>query len=161
MTTALLAIRPISADDGDALVRFHGRLSPETQRRRFLVYHPVLAAREVERFTHVDHRRREALVAESGGNIVGVARFDRIGADCAEVAIVVADQWQRLGVGASLLRRLADRAREEGVRAFVADTLPDNVAVDRFLAGVGAVSERVVEDGVARLRIELDAGGAP
>ena len=159
--TARPVIRPIGPGDADALVRFHAGLSPETQRRRFLVYHPVLAAGEVEWFTHVDHRRREALVAESGGDIVGVARYDRFGGDCAEVAIVVADDWQRLGIGTSLLRGLADRAREEGVRAFVADTLPENAGVGRLLAVVGAVGDRVVEDGVASLRIELDAGGAP
>ena len=159
--TALLTIRPIEPGDAAALVRFHARLSPETQRRRFLMYHPELAAYEVERFTSVDHHAREALVAESDGEIAGVARYDRAGGEQAEVAVVVADEWQRLGVGTSLLRRLAERAREEGIHTFAADTLPENAAIDRLLRAAGVVTERAVEDGVARLRIQLDAGGVP
>lgn len=158
--TALLTIRPIDASDGEALVRFHARLSPETQRRRFLMYHPELAAREVAWFTHVDHDTREALVAEAGGEIAGIARYDRVGPHDAEVAIVVADEWQRLGVGTALLERLTERARESGVTAFTADTLPENVAIERLLRHTGAVSERVVDDGVARLRIDLAGGSA-
>ena len=157
--TPLLTIRPMEAEDGDALVRFHARLSPETQRRRFLMYHPVLAEREVEWFTHVDHRRREALVAEFDGEIAGVARYDRVSPTDAEVAIVVADEWQGLGLGTTLLERLTERASAEGITTFVADALPENVAIERLLDRVGAVTERVVEDGVARLRIDLTGGG--
>lgn len=154
-TVALLTIRPIEGTDGAALERFHAGLSAETQRRRFLMYHPALDRSEVAWFTHVDHTDREALVALADGSIIGVARYDRVAPREAEVAVVVADEWQRLGTGTALLARLAERARTAGVTTFVADTLPENVAVERLLARVGAVADRVVEDGVARLRIDL------
>ena len=105
-------IRPISPSDGDALVRFHDGLTNDTTRMRFFSLHPHLTPGEVERFTHVDHHDREALVALDGPDIIAVGRFDRLpGTDDAEVAFVVADGWQGEGVGTHLLEELAQRAR--------------------------------------------------
>ena len=81
--------------DAGRLVRFHHTLSPETTRLRFFTFHPELSPKEVDRFTHVDHVDREALVAVVNGEIIAVARFDRLpGGDDAEAAFVVADSWQ-------------------------------------------------------------------
>ena len=118
-------IEPMRASDVDRLDQFHHTLSGETIRLRFFGVHPALSDQELHRFTHVDHVDREALVAVHDGEIVGVARFDRLrdGGDEAEVAFVVADAWQGRGLGTVLFERLAARARQLGVRRFVADTL--------------------------------------
>lgn len=150
------SIRPIGPYDADALRAFHKRLGPETTRRRFLVYHPDLSPAEVAWFTTVDHARREALVATVGGAIVGVARYDRTGPHDAEVAIVVADEWQRRGVGTALLAALRDRALRAGVTEFRADALPENDAIVRLVARAGAVHDRAVDDGVASFRVRLE-----
>ena len=121
-------IEPMRASDVDRLDQFHHTLSGETIRLRFFGVHPDLSDQELHRFTHVDHVDREALVAVHEGEIVGVARFDRLsdGGDEAEVAFVVADAWQGRGLGTVLFERLAARARQLGVRRFVADTLFHN-----------------------------------
>jgi RimJ/RimL family protein N-acetyltransferase len=137
VATRAPAIRPIAPDDADALLRFHHGLSAETARRRFLVFHPELSEREVRWFTTVDHDRREALVATDGDDIVGVARYDRLADGTAELAIVVTDAWQRQGVGTGLLTALVERGRAAGVATFVAETLPENVAIHRLLDRVG------------------------
>ncbi len=59
---------------------FHGRLSEDTVYARFFSSKPTLSAAEVERFTHVDHDDRVALVAELGDRLVAVARYDRTAA---------------------------------------------------------------------------------
>lgn len=74
---ATIHVRPISADDGPALVALHGRLSPATVYRRFFSPRRVLSDAEVLRFTHVDHRDRFALVGELDGRLAAVARYDR------------------------------------------------------------------------------------
>ena len=80
--------------------------------------------------TDVDHRDHEALVAlaPGSGQLVGVARFIRNPRepDQAEVAVTVIDSWQRRGLGAALLRELAQRAAEEGIRHFTAEILAEN-----------------------------------
>jgi len=146
--------------DAERLVRFHAGLSPETVYRRFFSLHPQLSPDELYRFTHVDHRDREPIVASDGTEIVAVARFDRSpDPTVAEVAFVVADPWQGRGLGSLLFRRLAERARAVGVRRFVADTLPENgrmLAVFHH-AGVPVASSH--SDGVVHLELVLDPAG--
>jgi GNAT superfamily N-acetyltransferase len=124
---AALRIRPIRADDADALVRFHDGLSRESQYLRFYSTHPHLSAREVLRFTVVDYRNRLALVIETGGDLIAVGRFDRlVGTSSAEVAFAVADAYHHRGLATLLLQRLAGAARDRGIDRFFAETLPMN-----------------------------------
>ncbi len=124
---ATVRIRSIRPDDDDALRTFHARLSSESIVLRFFGPHPRLSEDEVRRFTQVDGIDRLALVAEHASEIVAVARYDRPpGSDEAEMAFVVADAWQHLGLGTILLQRLAEAGRLQGVRWFVADTLTEN-----------------------------------
>lgn len=118
-------VRPMEPTDADALVRFHGRLSNETTYRRYFGVHPTLRPAELERFTHVDHVDREAVVACDGdGDIVGVGRYDRTpGTTEAEGAFVVRDDWQGLGLGGVLLRHVIDHAKANGMNALTAETL--------------------------------------
>jgi GNAT superfamily N-acetyltransferase len=87
-----------------------------------------LDERQLAYLTEVGHRDHEALLAidPRTGSCAGVARFVRVGADVAEPAIVVADHWQRLGLGTALLEQLAARVREEGVTRFSAVLLAGN-----------------------------------
>ena len=151
-----VALLPMGPDEGARLVRFHDRLSPETTRRRFFAVHPELSPDEIHRFTHVDHVDREAIIAVADGEIVAVARFDRIGGGAdAEVAFVVADSWQGRGLGPVLLSRLADRAGALGVARFVAETLHDNRRMLSVFRDAGyPVTERL-EDGVVDVTIDL------
>jgi RimJ/RimL family protein N-acetyltransferase len=153
---SVVALLPMVPHEAERLVRFHGRLSAETTRRRFFSVHPELSSTELERFTRVDHIDREAFIAVGDGEIVGVGRFDRLGdRDTAEVAFVVVDSWQGRGVGTALFAHLVDRARELGVSRFVAETLPENgpmLAVFRH-AGL-PITERLAR-GVVDVIIEL------
>ncbi len=130
--------------DDERLVRFHNGLSADTTRRRFFSIHPELTPEEIHRFTHVDHVDREAIVVSSEGDIVAVARFDRIGAGTdAEMAFVVADGWQRRGLGSALLAWLVTRARELGITRLVAETMSDNFGMLAVFRGAGLpISER-------------------
>ena len=119
--------RPVRPDDGPLFCRLWDRLSPETVYRRFhapLRRPPADASRLVE----VDHDLREALVAVVGGEVVGVARYDRSPTDpaTADVAVVVEDGWQGVGVGRQLLTELTGLAARRGVRTLTADVQADN-----------------------------------
>ena len=123
-------IRPIGPADEAGLRAFHDALSSSTVYLRFFSLHPHLSDREVTRFTHVDYQNRLALVVETGGRMIGVGRFDRLApSDEAEVAFVVADDFQHHGIGHLLLRHLVEAARPRGIRCFVADTLAGNRAM--------------------------------
>ena len=123
-------VRPIRRDDGERLVAFHARLSPESVYYRFFSPKPRLTDKEIEKFTTVDFVDRAALVAMLGDDVVAVARFDRWpGTDEAEVAFVVDDVHHGRGISTLLLEHLVAIAIERGIRRFTAEVLPDNRAM--------------------------------
>jgi RimJ/RimL family protein N-acetyltransferase len=151
-----VAIRPVSTLDGGALRQFHEGLSNETTRMRFFVTHPCLTEAEVERFTHVDHHEREALVMTDDCHIVGVARYDRVpGTDDAEVAFVIADGWQGHGAGPHLLGQLVARARDEGISRFAADTLCENHRMRKVFRHSGLIARSTMDGDVIRVVLDL------
>jgi GNAT superfamily N-acetyltransferase len=129
-----LTIRPISIGDVERLARLFTRLSPESVHFRFFspIARPPRAA--LLRLADVDHRRRDALVALDGDEIVAVARYDgrvddnREASNQAEIAMTVEDSWQHRGLGKCLAVRLAALAADRGYDTFVATMLPDNRA---------------------------------
>jgi GNAT superfamily N-acetyltransferase len=155
----VLTIRPIRPDDEDGLGRMFRRLSPDTVYRRFLS--PVKAPRAsaLRHFANVDHDLREALVAESDGEIIGVARYDRIAGDRAhaEVAVVVEDAWQRHGVASTLLRRLGETERGRGVDAFTGTMLGDNGPAARLARSLSPQTELRWVDGGMEMTTRLSA----
>jgi RimJ/RimL family protein N-acetyltransferase len=155
-----LEVRAIRPDDTAALVDFHRGLSFETVYRRFFGVHPRLSPGEAEHFCTVDSVDRFALVAVVNGQIVGVARMERIEpASTAEVAFVVADKFQQRGLGRLLAHRLAAAGRERGVQQFVADTLPDNQPMLHLLSDAGFEVTVSMADGVARLTCPIGPAG--
>jgi RimJ/RimL family protein N-acetyltransferase len=141
-----------------ALTRFHETLTAATTHSRFFAVHPHLSPAELIRFTTVDHQDREALVAlDDDGEIVAVARFDRLSGSpsVAEVAFVVADAWQHHGVGTALFARLASQAAELGVEQFVAETMAGNRAMRAVFRHAGDAATEQLDDGIVRLTIEL------
>src|SRR3954447_22753477 len=100
-----LATRPVRPDDLARFYRLWPRLSRETVYRRF--HSPVrqLPAATVRHLVEVDHDLREAVVAEFGEGVVGVARFGRspVAPSTAEFAVVVEDAWQGVGLGRQLI----------------------------------------------------------
>jgi GNAT superfamily N-acetyltransferase len=150
-------IRPIRPSDRLRLAEAHGNLSAETQRRRYLGPKPRLTARELRYLTDVDGVDHVALVAERGGEIVGVARWvrNREEPTAAEAAIVIADGHQGQGLGRRLGLALADAARARGIERFTASLLRDNVAAHRLFAAISERLEARYESGIEELVAEL------
>ncbi|MFL6142840.1 MAG: GNAT family N-acetyltransferase [Labedaea sp.] len=151
-------LRPITPADADTLVAFHGRLSERTRYLRFFGPYPRIPAKDLERFSTVDHHDRVAFIALLGHDIVAVGRYERIGVtDSAEVAFVVEDAHQKRGLGSILLEHLAAAARERGLRRFEADVLAENHKMINVFreAGYTRVSTEI-EQGVLHLEFTID-----
>ena len=156
-----LHLRPIRPDDADRLVSLHSRLSERTRYLRYFTAYPQIPRRDLHRFTHVDHVDRVALVAELGGQIVGVGRFDRLlPTDEAEVAFVVEDAHQGRGIGPVLLEHLAAAARERGVLRFVAEVLAENSRMVRVFLDAGYSAAPVFEQGIVHLSFAIEPTAA-
>ncbi|SOD98230.1 GNAT family N-acetyltransferase [Blastococcus haudaquaticus] len=120
--------RPVRPDDQARFYRLWPRLSAETVYRRFHAPVHSLPAETVRRLVTVDHDLREAVVAVVGGEVVGVARYDRPVDDpaTAEIAVLVEDAWQGVGLGRQLLAELSSLAARRGVRTLTATVQPGN-----------------------------------
>jgi len=154
-----VTIRPILPSDLDALRRFFAALSRATRRLRFHSSSNEISEPLLREFTMVNHRAL-AFVAEFHGaadqpaTLVADARFVRnADSDSAEFALVVADNWRRIGLGTRLTRILAQRARFAGVRRLCGDVLDDNKAMRGLAHSLGARLSRGI--GCVRLSLEV------
>ena len=157
-----LLFRHIRPDDKGRLAAGLTRLSPESRHKRFLMPKPRFSSSELRYLTEIDGISHVAIVAVSADDpdvFYGVARFVRLreAPDTAEAAIVVADPLQGQGLGRALGRRLADEARERGVRRFTATLLGDNEAAHRLMASISARLEARVDHGLREIVAELAA----
>jgi acetyltransferase len=135
-TGGAMLIRPIRPEDEPLMAKFHRTLSSETVYLRY--FHMVsLGARVAhERLVQqcfIDYDRDMALVAEmkdsvSGERaIVAVARLTKEPTSTqAEIAVVVSDAYQGVGIGSELVRRLIEVARHEKINRITATMLPEN-----------------------------------
>lgn len=150
-------IRPIRPDDKELLANSMRHLSERSAYQRFLSVKQQLSPRELSYLTEVDFRDHVAFVAvrpEEPDVVVGVGRWVRLADDpeVAEIAFVVADDLQRLGLGTAIGETLAEAARERGVTRFVATMLPDNLAAHRLFARVAQERSTVASGNMHELR---------
>ena len=118
---------------------------------------PRLSSKELKRFTEVDYRDRVALVITIGGEIIGIGRYDRLDDPAeAEVAFNIADAHQGRGIGSILLEHLAAAARENGIRRFSAEVLPENRKMLMVFSDAGYDVKRHFDDGVVSLEFNID-----
>jgi RimJ/RimL family protein N-acetyltransferase len=141
-----ITIREIRADDKELLAAGYARLSERSRLRRFLAPKPRLTASDLRYLTEVDGVDHYAVVATTGVDIVGVARWVRLveDAEVAEAAIVVGDSLQGKGLGKILARELADSARARGIRRIRASIMSDNPPAHALMRVIG---ERLTDGG--------------
>jgi RimJ/RimL family protein N-acetyltransferase len=150
-------IRPIAPGDKALLAAGMADLSQQSAYQRFLAPKAALSTDELRYLTEVDFRDHVAYVAVRPGApdvLVGVGRWIRLRDDpeVAEIAFAVSDALQRQGLGTLLAERLADAARERGVRRFVATMLPDNLGAHRLFARIAQERETAVDGPLHELR---------
>jgi GNAT superfamily N-acetyltransferase len=163
MTSTLVAgqrvwLRLLERSDADLIRLFFRRLSQETIYRRFLSPIKPPANALLEKLVDVDHCHREALIALDERGIIGVARYGTVGTTH-DIAVVVADDWQGRGVGALLLRRLANIARARGITSFHATMLGDNRRAQSLVLGLSPQTKMRFEAGYLEADIHLGRAG--
>ena len=161
-------IRPIRPEDEPLMVRFHGTLSEETVYARYFSHLKLTERTAHERLTRIcftDYDREMPLVAEvcepatGSCEIVGVGRLSKAhGRNEAEFAILVADRWQRHGLGTELLRRLVTVGRDEKLDRIYAEMLAENSGMRHASLAAGFRIVPVTDDPTIMLA-ELDLPG--
>lgn len=147
-----ITIRPIRPEDADMEAEFVRNLSPETRYLRFMSTVRELSPPMVARLTQIDYDREMAFIAtidnEDGREIeLGVCRY-AVNADqeSCEFAVVVADDWQRRGLGRKLMGVLIETARDRGIKYMNGIFLSNNEKMLRFVQALGFVLSNDPED---------------
>ena len=154
-----LCIRPIRPSDLELERRFVYGLSARSRYLRLLSGRSLQPG-ELERWTNVDPSREIALVAlaNDGGEDEEVAVVRCVIDDALEgrwdFALVIADAWQRRGLGEALLGKLFEAARDAGARAFSGITLAENHGMVALARRLGFSIRREPGDATL-LRLEL------
>ena len=158
-----LHIRPIDATDADLYAAMVARLSNESRYNRFMGAKPSFTGTELRALTRVDHRTSEALLAidPTDGPAVAEARYAiwPDAPDAAEIAFVVADDWQRQGIASMLGADVVARAAANGFARLTATTFAENLAARTVLRRLG-FSTRSIGGGVVDLELALRPGPA-
>jgi RimJ/RimL family protein N-acetyltransferase len=128
-------LRDARREDAAAVQEFLSGLSLDSAYRRFFtgIGSPPSAAL-VRRLVEADPDNRTVVLAVVGAEVVGLADTTLVdGGRAVELGVVLADRWQRRGLGWQLCAAALVPALVRGVPVLRAHTLPDNARVARIL----------------------------
>lgn len=137
-----LLVRPLKATDERTLQEFFYSHSQETIYNRYFAPKLQLAHREAAKLCCVDYQSRMALAVfeleDNAERIVAVARYAaNPRSNMAETAVVVHEEYRRLGIAGYLLRQLERHAMAQGLEGFCSEILPQNESMLNYHRSVG------------------------
>ncbi len=138
---SFVTIRPIRPEDEPAMIQFHKDLSQETVRQSYLKavnYDERIARDRLIRFCFNDYDREIALVLEKNREILGAIRLSKVsGTSEATFALIVKDRWQNKGIGAKLMEKILEVAKEEKIEEVYAQMLIENFQMQKLCKRFG------------------------
>ncbi len=149
-------IRHATPEDAADVRQMHEELSPANSYFRFFSFSPQAPEREARRLCRPEAADHAALLARLDGELVGAASYEATSRPgIAEVAFAVSDEMHGRGIATLLLEHLVSIARQRRLTAFAAETLPENVEMQRVFTAAGLPVERHFSDGVIELLMPL------
>lgn len=130
-------LRQAGPADSAAIREFICGLSPRTQRLRFFAAVAPPSTGLLRALCGATGRADILMVTDGEGTVIAHGMSaDAPARDGLEssIGLVVADGWQRRGVGTQLLRALTIRAARRGVGSLVMEVLPDNHVMRGIIA---------------------------
>jgi acetyltransferase len=146
-----LTLRHIASADAAREQAFVHGLSAQSSYLRFHGTLKDLSKKDLKKFTEPNSRNEVALIVvhsgETGEEEIGVARYviDPDRANC-EFAIVVADAWQKRGIGTRLMNALIKHLQVSGVKRISGYVLKGNSAMRKFISQMGFAETNIPDD---------------
>jgi len=144
-------LRPVRPEDEPLLRKLFDTFSEETMRFRFFhiikdISHEILAS-----YCNIDYSREMTIVAEisekGSRRILGMSRLvAEPDGEKGEIAIVVGDPWQNLGLGTKMLDHNAKVGRNMMLKIIFGDILAENTKMIHLCYKRGFKIERIDEE---------------
>ena len=153
--------RVIKPSDEDEMRHLFYRFSDQTVYQRYFAPIKTMPHSRMQAYVNIDLNTTMSIVAITGdheqGHIIAEARYVRDFVDnFAEVAFVVDEAYQRMGIASYLYRTLLQIAKERGIKGFKADVLSSNQGMLKvFQKGPEPVNARLDTD-IYHLTIPFD-----
>ena len=152
-------LRPIKPEDEPLWLEMFQSFSEESIRYRFFQMVKDTPHEVRVRYCNIDYDREVAMVSEIVENgkrkLLGVSRLS-IESDgkSGEMAFIVSDYWQGLGLGTKMVDYVLDIAKEKGVENVYAIMLPDNYRALSLVKKMG-FDIKYLSDGTVRADLDL------
>jgi GNAT superfamily N-acetyltransferase len=153
--------RAIKPSDEEEMRRLFYRFSDEAVYYRYFSPIKAMPHAKMQEYVNVDFSQTMpivGLVSNSGeGHIIAEARFVRERhRPYAEVAFVVDEEYQGLGIATYLFKRLILLAKKQGLKGFTADVLATNKGMMKVFEKSGLPIKAKMEYGIYNLTISLE-----
>jgi acyl-CoA hydrolase/RimJ/RimL family protein N-acetyltransferase len=149
---AELLVRPIRMTDEEMMSDMFYDLSDQTIINRFFSMLKSMPHRKLQEFCCIDYENDMSLVVIHGKSprlkMVGVGSYHLNPAtNRAEIAFLVADDWQGKGIGTFLMQYLVKIAKSKKITGFTAEVMRDNVAMIALMHKAGVPPKSTQVDG--------------
>jgi acetyltransferase len=161
----MIATRPVALTDMGMIADLLVGLSAQSLFLRYCMpiprMPPEMVAREAARLGQAHSLHQLTVVALDGAGgvdrAIGVAECvrDPTNPAVAEIALVVADAYQRAGIGSALIVSLVAAARRHGVSTLHATALAENMGVRRMVTRIGTPYTAQIRQGMLTIQIDL------
>ena len=153
--------RAIKPSDEEDMRRLFYRFSDQTVYRRFFYPIRTMPHHKMQQYVNIDYNWEMSVVALVGdpgeGTIIAEARYARDEESAyGDVAFMVEEKYQGLGIATYLYEMLIRLAKERGFKGFTAEVLQTNTVMMKvFEKGDMPITARL-RDGLYRLKIPFD-----
>jgi acyl-CoA hydrolase/GNAT superfamily N-acetyltransferase len=158
--------RAIKPSDEEGMRRLFYRFSDETVYYRYFSPIKAMPHSKMQEYVNVDFSRGIAIVGLVGnrgaGRIIAEGRYvRRADRPYGDVAFVVDEEFQGLGIASFLFKMLIQCARERGFKGFTADVLASNRGMMKVLEKSGLAVKARIEAGVYEITMPFERDNEP
>lgn len=153
-------LRPVKISDEPLLKELFYSLSDNSLYRRFLSHRKDIPHERLQDFTVIDYSNEMIILAlektkkKKRPKIVGLGQYAIIeSTHTADVAFVIRDDHQNLGIGRELLAYLTVLAKRRGLLGFSADVLMENLAMLHLFESRGFDIQKRTSEGVYEIKM--------
>ncbi|RMF07063.1 MAG: GNAT family N-acetyltransferase, partial [Candidatus Neomarinimicrobiota bacterium] len=148
----------VKISDESLLKEFFYSLSDNSLYRRFLSHRKDIPHERLQDFTVIDYTHEMIILAlrniRRKPTIVGLGQYAIIETThTADVAFVIRDDHQNLGIGRELLAYLTTLAKRQGLLGFTANVLMENLAMLHLFESHGFDIEKRTSEGVYEIKM--------
>jgi len=151
-------LRPIKPEDEPLWLKMFQNFSEQSIRYRFFQIIKDTPHEIRVRYSNIDYDREIGIVAElkeAKRQILGVVRLIiEPDGKTGEIAFIVADPWQGLGLGPKMVDYMIEICKDKKLETVYAFMLPDNHRAIRLLKKMGFIIERIQDVTKAKLNLK-------